>query len=91
LKIKVVSDEEAEGAHLIVCAPAASFSKKPAFVLECPCSKCGQAVYYSRLSPPLVPKVCLRCAVEHAGLLDAEVITTATTLGGAFGKKQSSN
>lgn len=65
LKVRIVSDEEAEQADWVVCGDAAMPSPFNDDVLTT-CALCTRAIRHRPHMPSGLPKICLGCAVAFS-------------------------
>jgi hypothetical protein len=63
--VKIVSDEEAEGAGAVLCLRIGDYTP---FIdnVETNCAFCGTAIFHRPSAPVKPPKVCMPCVVDRA-------------------------
>lgn len=67
LPLKIVDDDEAEKASLVVCVRAGKEQERfKADNIYADCADCGCPITYRPYVPKTPPKVCVECAIKRA-------------------------
>lgn len=67
LSATVVSDEEAETCHIVVCGPRSCFPDD----VRTTCSRCGATVFHRPYAPKTPPKIGIACLFALAQASEA--------------------